>query len=99
AIIGLTALTVATGIAAYLALVARNDAIAQRDLALCRQLATKSLGQLDQRLDLALLIAVEAGRQYSCPDVSSALLAAVHHQPRLLGFVTMPQTKESVAMG
>ena len=35
----------------------------------------------------------------SCPEVSSALLAAVHHQPRLLAFLSMPPTKQSQEMG
>ncbi len=64
-VVALAALTLATGVAAYLARRARN-------LADCRQLAGQANAHLDDQLDLALLLGIENSRLPNCVEGESA---------------------------
>jgi WD40 repeat protein len=79
--LALVGLTVATGIAVY---VARRD----RNLANCRQLAGQATSYLDDRLDLALLLGIESSRLANCVEGRSALLSALQHRPHLAAILS-----------
>lgn len=72
---------------------AARVAVRERRLGLARQLAAQSLVRRDERLDLALLLALEAGRRQRAEgvapsaEVEGALLAAVVHNPPLEVFL------------
>lgn len=57
-------------------------------IALSRQLSAQSIAHLDDQLDLALLLALEAGRIADTVEAKSALLTALEYRPRLAAFLT-----------
>jgi len=59
----------------------------QRRIALSRQLAAQSATLLANKLDLAMLLALEAGRIAETPETRSSLLNALLEEPRLLTFL------------
>ena len=61
-----------------LALISRQDATDQRDLAQSRQLATESQTQLATDPELATLLAAEAYDAAPTPEAEAALRQAVH---------------------
>jgi serine/threonine protein kinase len=56
-------------------------------IALSRQLAAEALKQLDSRLDLALLLAVEANRAETITSSRSVLLKCLQHRPYVTRFL------------
>ena len=53
-----------------------------------RGLASQALSQIDERLDLALLLSLEANRiDVDAPEVRGSLLTGLQYQPRLLSFL------------
>jgi WD40 repeat protein len=71
-----------------LALISRQDATDQRDLAQSRQLATESQTQLPTDPELAELLAAEAYHADSSPEAEAALRQAVHDS-KLRGTLTL----------
>jgi WD40 repeat protein/DNA-binding SARP family transcriptional activator len=70
----------------------RADAQAQRALtSLSSQLAVQARSQLNDRLDLALLLSVEASRLADTPAARRSLLAALEHNPHLYMFLSGPE--------
>ncbi|MHB8693772.1 MAG: TIR domain-containing protein [Solirubrobacteraceae bacterium] len=74
---GLTALTVAAGIATVLALIARSQAIHDQQLATSRALSAQSLLALGPDPQLALLLAVASADAYRTQEALLALRAAL----------------------
>ncbi len=52
------------------------------------ELAGKAVKSIETRLDLALLLGVEASRQSSCVEGRGALLSALERHPRFAGFLS-----------
>jgi WD40 repeat protein len=71
---GLTALSLNNAMQAQLA---RASAVAQKEIAITRQLAAQAGNRLDTQLDLALLLTVEANRRLDNVETRSSLLRAV----------------------
>jgi WD40 repeat protein len=65
----------------------RDEAVRQRDLALSRQAASQALRTVDRRLDVALLLGVEASRMADTFDARNALLSALTQAPFLTSFL------------
>lgn len=59
----------------------------QKSLAAAERLAAKALNYSDRRLDLALLLAVQAGRTRDSGEVRDALLRTLQRAPRLETFL------------
>jgi WD40 repeat protein len=59
----------------------------RQQIALSRQLANQSLNQLDEKLDLALLLGVEATRVVKTVDAKTSLLTALQHLPALVTYL------------
>lgn len=95
AIMALAMLTLAAGVAAYLAVL--NSWIAEERLrvAQSRQLAAQSAGLLEDRHDLALLLAVESTRTSDTFEGRSALLASLLHRPAVRTYLRTPFTEVS----
>jgi WD40 repeat protein len=91
AVSGLSILTLILGVVSIVAVRARiraeeqtRIAIEQRNIALSRQLAVQSRTYLDEALDLASLLAVEAADTRDTVEARGALLDAVQRAPRLV---------------
>ena len=67
---------------------ARESADQQRQIALARQLAAQTLTHLDDQLDLALLLSLEANRLLDTPEVKGSLLAGVAAHPQLVAYLS-----------
>ncbi len=93
----LAGLTVAAFLFGAFALIQRNEARRQRDLALSRSLVQTASAKLDDQLDLAALLSVEAYRARPGPETRSALVAAVIRSDRVAGVLDADQPAESVA--
>jgi WD40 repeat protein len=78
---------VITGSLAAVAFFQRGEAVKQRNIASARGLAAHASRLLNERLDLAMLLAVEAANQARLPDTRGILLAAALSNPRLLAFL------------
>ena len=83
---------------ATVAYVRTRQAEAQRDVAiqrgltnLSRQLAAQAVTHLDDHLDLALLLSVEANRTADTLESRQSLLLALRHSPHLIAFLRGPQ--------
>jgi WD40 repeat protein len=68
--------------------IAVRSAREQRKVADCRELAGQATGNLETRLDLALLLGVEGSLRPACVEGRSALLTALQHRPHLEGFLS-----------
>jgi WD40 repeat protein len=77
-------LTVGLAVAAW---VQRNTARQQAAIALGRQFTLQSSSLLDKRLDLALLLSLQAESINHSFEARSALFSALQHSPRLLAFL------------
>ena len=93
-VIALATLLAATAVAAVIALQQRETAVAERDraeeqarIALARQLAAEAIAAPADRLDVALLLAVESHARQQTSESRSALLQALLRSPHLVGFV------------
>lgn len=91
----LTLLSAATTIASYRDVRAsheatrqRDTAVRQRNIAVCRGLAVAAAGQLDHRLDRALLLGTEASRLPDCVEGRSALLNGLQRAPKVSAFLS-----------
>jgi hypothetical protein len=87
---GLVLLSLLLVVAVVAGLIARDQATAAREqarIATARALASASAANLDDRLDLAQLLAVEAYRMDPGPAARAALLRAVTAQPRLVRYL------------
>ncbi len=91
AVLLLSLLAIALGIAAVYATRQRNVARQQTMTALSRQLAAQSAGESSIRLDGALLEAVEAFRSGPTFEARQALLTVLFYSPHLRQFVRGPQ--------
>jgi WD40 repeat protein len=94
AVSGLSALTLVLGVVSVVAVRARTRAeeqtriaIEQRNIAVSRQLAEQSRTYLDEQLDLANLLAVEATETRDTVEARGALLDAIQHAPQLITLV------------
>jgi WD40 repeat protein len=76
-----------TGTLAVIAWVQRTEAVKQREIASARGLSALAYRLLDERLDLATLLAVEATRRVDLPETKNTLLAATLFNPRLISFL------------
>lgn len=65
----------------------RAEAEKQREIASARGLSALAYRLLDERLDLATLLAVEATRRVDLPETKNTLLAANLFNPRLVSFL------------
>ena len=65
----------------------RAEAENQREIASARGLSALAYRLLDERLDLATLLAVEATRRVDLPETKNTLLAAALFNPRLVSFL------------
>jgi WD40 repeat protein len=65
----------------------RDEAKRQRQIALSRQLAAQALTHLDDQLDLALLLSLEANRITDTVEVRDSLLAGLESSPHLTTFL------------
>ena len=74
---------------AVIALVQRNRAVEQANIATARQLAAISQSQLSTNLDVAQLLAVKAYRTDPSPQTRSALMQAVTSSPHLVRYLPM----------
>jgi WD40 repeat protein len=86
AVTSLVLLTVLAVVAASVAVVQRNDAREQTRLATARQVAATATAGIPQRLDLSLLLAVQAYRQRRTPQTEAALFQAATASPHLVRF-------------
>ena len=75
-------------LAALVAVYQRNVAMTNAQVALSRQLAVQATNQLNQQLDLALLLSVEAVEASGTFEARDALLKALLHSPRLTAFLS-----------
>lgn len=66
----------------------RNEARAQRDLAFSRQLAAQGLIHVDSRLDLALLLSLEAGRVENTVEARGSLLSELQQSPQVIAYLS-----------
>lgn len=94
AVSGLSVLTVVLGVVSVVAVRARTRAqeqtkiaIEQRNIALSRQLAVQSRTYLDEALDLASLLAVEASATRDTVEAKGAMLDAIQRSPRLVSLL------------
>jgi WD40 repeat protein len=69
------------------AVAAEAEAVAQRDIATSRQLAAQARAHLDDQLDLALLLSLEANRITDTVEARSSLLAGLGFSPHLTIFL------------
>jgi len=86
---GLFVLLLAATILAGLAIRARDDAIAQTKTANSRRLAALSVAERDKRLDLSLLLAVEALGTKNTFEARDSLFKALQNRPGLKSFLHM----------
>jgi len=77
------------------ALISRKEAVEQRQvaekrqkLALSRQLAVQAVTHLDGKLDLAMLLSVQAYLTYNTGEAYGSLLAALEHSPNLTTYLS-----------
>ncbi|MCU1493841.1 MAG: repeat- protein-like protein [Acidimicrobiaceae bacterium] len=91
AVVGLSVLTVILGVVSVVAVRARaraeeqtRIAIEERNIALSRELAVESRTYLDEALDLANLLALEATHVKDTVAARGALLDAIQHAPQLV---------------
>lgn len=94
AVVGLSALTVILAVVSFVAVRARaraeeqtRIAIEQRNIAVSRQLSVQSQTYLDESLDLASLLAVEASRAKDTVEARAALLNAIQNAPQLVAYL------------
>jgi hypothetical protein len=88
--ITLGAVTVGLVVAIVLGVVAfiqRQIAEERRQIATSRQLAAQALTQLDDELDLAFLLSLEANRISGTVEARHSLLAALQYSPHLIKFL------------
>jgi len=88
---GLVLLSLLLAVALVAGLIARHQTAVARDqtrVAIARALASASTANLDDRLDLAQLLAVEAYRMDPGPRARAALYQAVTAQPRLVRYLS-----------
>ena len=83
----LVLLTVASVLAAYVAIEQRRVAVRQTQVALSRLLAVESNRMLSEDLGVALLLAAAADRSAPTPEARAALRSAFQRSPRLLRFL------------
>jgi WD40 repeat protein len=86
--IALVLLTIAFGLAAWIAKTQRDTAIEQRNIAVARQLAAQStsiLTQLPDELPLSVLLALESTRRASSFEGNQALRAGISLLPVMAG--------------
>jgi WD40 repeat protein len=76
----------AVGGAVY-ALIQRSYALTQAHLSLSRQLAAQALNSLDDRVDLALLLSLEANRISDTVEARGSLLEGLDYSPYLITFL------------
>jgi WD40 repeat protein len=81
----LAALVLATGAAAVLAVNAQRRAESQRQLALSRSLASQALANIDQDVDLAALLSLEAYRTKESIEAQNAILTILPRLERSAG--------------
>jgi WD40 repeat protein len=82
-----TVLCLAASVAAIVALNRSQVAEKRAQIALSRQLATQALTHLDDRVDLALLLSLEANRIADELEARGSLLDILEHNPRLAAFL------------
>lgn len=70
-----------------LAFLASQRAEEQRQIAFSRQLASQTREQLDDQLDLALLLSLEANRAADTVEARGSLLEGLEYSPRLITFL------------
>jgi WD40 repeat protein len=85
----LAILTVAAVVAALIAVRSANEANSQARIATARALASSAVANLDNRLDVAQLLAVQAYRMNPNPQTRSALLEAATASPWLARYLPM----------
>lgn len=83
----LVLLTVASMVAAYVAIAQRRVAVRQTQVALSRLLAVESNRMLEEDLRVAFLLAAAADRSAPTPEAQAALRSAFQRSPRLLRFL------------
>jgi WD40 repeat protein/energy-coupling factor transporter ATP-binding protein EcfA2 len=81
--VALVAALIAVGIAVFFGIQSRQRA----KIALAHQLAAQSISHLDDRLDLALLLALEVSRMEDTFEARSSLLAGIEANSRLSAFL------------
>jgi len=86
--LGLAVVALAALAATAFAVVAREQANDQRKTAESRTLATEALANLDTRVDLALLLSLEAYRKKPTFEARNAALAAFKRTSRLLALLS-----------
>ncbi len=87
----LVLLTMASILAAYVAIAQRRVAVRQSQVALSRLLAVESSRMLPEHLDVALLLAAAADRSAPTLEARAALRSAFQRSPRLLRFLEAGQ--------
>jgi WD40 repeat protein len=93
-LLALLAASVGLGVAARSQ---RNEARAQARLALSRQLAAQSTSLGADRLDLSLLLAIEAVATLTTPETQDALLASLSQNPQLVYSRPIPEATAGLA--
>ena len=74
--------------ATVIAIGQRNRAVRQSMIALSRQLAAQSITHLDDQLDMALLLSLEACRIKNTVEARSSLIRGIIHNPHLNTFMS-----------
>ncbi|MFG2003073.1 toll/interleukin-1 receptor domain-containing protein [Spirillospora sp. NPDC048911] len=98
-IAALTTLLVVASLLAVLAYNSRNQAVERQRMATSRFLASEALTVLDDRQDLAALLAVRAFSLERTDEAKSALLAVLQHTPTVQRFLRSEGPRvESVAI-
>ena len=97
AVATLAALTVAAVLFGVFAMLQRNEARRQRDLATSRSLVQAARANLDTRLDLAALLSLEAYRIEPSPETRSGLVEAVARTRHVTGVRHADQPIERIA--
>lgn len=93
AVAGLAVLTVAAIGFGSFALLQRNEANSQRELAVARSLAAQAVARLDGRLDVPLLLSVESLNLVRTDEGKSALLAALATSNGIRAYLSMHQSQ------
>lgn len=75
-------------VSAHAAELAAARAEAEQKVAFSRFLTARALTNLDDHLDTALLLGVEASRLANISEAQGALLEALEHNPKLSGFIS-----------
>jgi WD40 repeat protein len=94
----LALLTLASALFGLFAVLQRNEARRQRDLATSRSLVQTASANLDSRIDLAALLSLEAYRLHASAESRSSLIQALQRSEHIVGLLHVEQPIERIAV-